>query len=908
MNKVKSITLKLDINNEDKDTLDKKYERHFLATQFLFNEIVCYSGENYEIRDDNGEFIEVDAQKQLWGIYEKTNKFYTFDTFCEVIKVVDWAFRCVSARSFMPLIFSPRYDAELSEAGLTEDDILNHIRFLKSREGAKKNTLNKVDSLPLEVFLDKIGFYNRTDLLSGFNNSERYSILYNIKTQFTSWVEVDKSTSENYIAERTEIALGLGKIPENEKALIIKFRDFCFKGDIVKHFSRSVKSYLDDCLIPALREGIEPKKHFRLDKKGRERRFSLHDSLFEFLRNNKELWQDEQPIVTKHLKLLELIFLHNRHRPRAAYPMIKGGQYNRAEYKLGYNYISYRMDYGGGDEETTDSELSYISFGKEKIQKVINGRRNPRIDLVIGGPRDTPINVGTILYKERYYNGRFNPSNYLNELKIWEVDKECAKEAYMLSFIKRGERFRTIVREPSIVRLSGSYFIKLPFTIIHNKEDRKWFYLGMHKSSGLSNTGTDNIVQTLEDLDGERVRSMGIDLGVSNPFAYTIFEEEIGKENSYRIIDSGLYEQDKSISSEYYNFKNDYAVASKIINRYTRDEPLEDDELEFLKRVLDYCHSSNLGPRKKKLLEQYNDPQEGFAKQAKLANGKVSIAKKSFGSVPGILYYYIAAQFKRIKNDRKYSLRHNPNHSDKISGDYHWIECCEYMKRFARKVSYIGEGNDRESIITKNVNKLREGVKRNLLRQIAARVAKIAIENNCKFISVEKIFADGKSDNTRRKNYLEAMWSPKMVIDAIENAVSWHNIMLVEVSPSGTSQVHYETKNIGYRDGRDLYVKVNKDIIVVDSDINASKMIGERAITRHGNLNQIRMTKDGESGAWRDGFLRAKFGNMIAANKFFRENNLDKENYVWYIGGAYRTESEKSEMVENIKIEVQEVR
>ena len=194
----------------------------------------------------------------------------------------------------------------------------------------------------------------------------------------------------------------------------------------------------------------------------------------------------------------------------------------------------------------------------------------------------------------------------------------------------------------------------------------------------------------------------------------------------------------------------------------------------------------------------------------------------------------------------------------KCAYDLTYLEAIDRMKRLRRCMSTLGLPPVKkfgEGIETVELNRKLQNVRSNFLKQMASRLVAVAVKHDCRVIVLEALEGYDKAMNSKSENRLVALWSPKSMRAAIENAAGWHGIYVTDVNEEHTSQIHFESGEFGYRPTQDdaitarkqgvtlssanLYYEDGDEIKTVDADINASANIARRAVRHHTDMRKV---------------------------------------------------------------------
>jgi len=761
------------------------------------------------------------------------------------------------------------------------------IDLKKSQDKMRKKKEERLAFCILNT-LKEIGFFNRFPFNTKQKESESgylsaddtYIVLGNIARIMDGWAKCDKRARENYYQEETEIERAVSGLDEKDRTVLSGFFDFCrLEQDdgtvVLRHFDGRVRSHLINNVIPTFRSGTkEITKYFFIDRKNRKRKYSLHHSFYDYLWDHPKLWEKgdiEKCLVAKNLWILELIMLHANHRPSACFPFSSEEDKHRFQYYCGDNFAKYKFEADGEDIE--DAIAIDYKGKKAPVFSFINGKKCDRLYIKIGEER-FPV----CIKKQYYSNGgekTYGPNSYFKNLSVWSGSAK--KTSYWFEFEKRGQRFKAIVKEPSIVFTNGEFCVRINQTInvdIKDKIDQEAFVYGIsahparqNERKGLSESAKNQ--ERLELCRGSIQRVLGIDLGVIRPYAYACVEWKVGEDPKFSIVAEGMCEKSPETSSlnEYLEFNRDIRVIRSIIgitrSIANKEEDEEEDEIELdkfqseaicrvqkrlAKESESYAKSSDKNLQiKKKIWSEFakmniEEVIDSIRKVIKECDNDLKKVKCHANWVGTMMLKYLSLRFGEIKNRRKLYFNGSSDFVGKIDDEFLWIRGVVDLKSVRKSISFLGcAEEEKPELLFGEMEKYIRGCKDNLLKQIAASIVRKALELKCNIIILERL--DGHSldlKKAKKENDLLAMWSPKKISDSIKNAAAWHGLMVGSVSESCTSKVHFETEAFGYRAGRTFYYEDDDgEIQSVDADINAAKNIAHRFVFRHSDLKQI---------------------------------------------------------------------
>jgi hypothetical protein len=900
-----------------------EFLQSFNVFRDLFNEIVHW-GNNTILVKDGLNNKEIDCQKERRRLYEKhTDRSISFDNFELCLQFLyDNLLSEKGGRAVVAPIFGTVRNINKIDP-IIDFSVFSQLNGLDKPE--KKQLRNKLFK-SVSATLKKIGFLDRFPFQNDVVSAVRYSIISNIN--YKSWQNRDTNTKTSYEKEEQEIIEHYNEIDDSYVGELKNFFDYCLSENIIHHFDNRARSYMKDCLLPSLKKGEkECPKGFRLNGKGNKCRYSLDEKFYNYLQKNPILWEGEEIIAEKYWFILELIMIHKKHLPRARFPLVKEKDIHRFKFDLGNNYTDYELISKGGT-------------GLEDVSKIIPVNQSWVETTFTGGveTRQPTIKIGKNvfdIYISKRQGKSTHPNPYFKKFKFWHKCKknekgklEHDKSINLICFERKsGNEFYALVREPSLIFKNDNFFIRLNFTILdRNVEVHDYSDLAELMNSSLPSckekqkyTESAKNIVILEKFSGKSFNMMGVDLGMAAPFAYSVANVKINgskdtlKKNSVRFLDWGTYESQEN--EDYRNLLSDQVSFGRVVAISKSFSLHNEDGLDFsedtgiqllIENAKKYFTKHDVLTSKDKKCLFSKNPSKILKDFIKYHKNNLEIVKKSKGSLIKVLFRYLDLCFNNIKDQRKRSFEIQ-GYKTIDGSEYTWLRCIERMKRCCRSMSYLGLSNDRKVIETSSLNDYYNNCKDNFLKTICSSIAEKANENNCVIVFVERL--EGQSSyQTKKENFLSALWSPAKIKKQLKNALSWYNIELVDVNENCTSQRECDSKKFGYRNGRTLYWEEDGEIYEIDADINAAKNILVNGATRHYDLYQINVSNFGRNkiGVRMGGALTVRFGTIENAQVFFEEkkktlDKSEKSDYFYLHSDKWISQKERSELENEIK-------
>ena len=397
------IVLKMDAKTDD---FDKPFMRTFRATRMLYNEVACWGNDTLSCRMVDAKGIPTysicDMKSQRLELYAKTNKKMDFEKFSKLLRVLYLGLISASQGSHM-------YTKIFGGGTLVDEMSLEDWSKLDSHleHEATYETMTSEFLFRVSNTLATLDFMKREPFTFELSSKERIIAVKNVMGMLKSWIEVNHSTSENYEAEKVEIASKFSSVPSNIVPSLRKFMNTCIEKNIIAHFDPRVRAYLKDCVIPALKKQEGITDHFYLGKNDEPISYCLNDEFVALLKELPDLWTSEDPLILDNLYLLEAQMVHEAHRDTSAYAFIGEQDFHRFMYYLGSNYTKYKISALGaplGDisiptpnprKNATEAPLEFINGTSVETLNVSVHR----------GSSDSSEYSFKVYTKDRYSNG-----------------------------------------------------------------------------------------------------------------------------------------------------------------------------------------------------------------------------------------------------------------------------------------------------------------------------------------------------------------------------------------------------------------------------------------------------------------------------------------------------------------------
>lgn len=398
--------------------------------------------------------------------------------------------------------------------------------------------------------LRKYGFLKDLDALPLYGD-ERYIVCRNAGERLFKWVVSDQKAYGAYQTEEAEIGKTLQGTPASIRLLLgAVATQFDREGWVRKGWDRSL-SYLQNEVIPALREGREVQEKVEQGEDGKKHSYTLNSDSIDWLKTQGEAtWA---ALMSTSASLLATMAAHDWHRPGATYSFYKPQEH--VQYHLGSNYMKYSLG-GGENAEPVEPCQGYDTDLNEVTYQKGSSPAGP-MELTVKLPSGA-VAVAHIPWRKAYWTRlgtepKFNPTSYLEGLKL----RELQPTIYGLWFKRHGREFLGVLKEPTLVMRKPKQgkdkcYIRFSMTILppeiieggpKDMSDLVYWMKAAPPSQGNSQANAIGTAkdaerfQTMLDQGMTKLRVTGIDLGVANYAAMTTLEGSLHKDSQWAEVD-----------------------------------------------------------------------------------------------------------------------------------------------------------------------------------------------------------------------------------------------------------------------------------------------------------------------------------------------------------------------------------
>jgi IS605 OrfB family transposase len=747
--------------------------------------------------------------------------------------------------------FSNAFTLPIRNKTLKEDD---------EKSGKKAGEVKTIDSQSLvlckQTFPSLLPLTTKGsefDILHG-QSGYKYSVFGSILNRLSSWQECDKETNKEYNDLNTQLS-------EETKHLIDTYGQAQFDAlmmwlsDVDMEFNKNPKTltkfgfnwkfanFFTYTLKPELLKWKENHTHKVpntgkwLTKDEKHITYSCGKYVIDLLKEFIILWEYEKTILS-YKNLGDYIELREKFDRKKDHSSYKDIDIINSPIKLmmGNNYVS--------------------------ITNLQHDVQNGVISLTIGYPKSLKVdNKKSKMVLECSYRrvGR-GQHHYLENLVIEETknEKDAFTGNYKLSFKINGKKERVaLLKEPSIrlVILNNKmdfnnprysdfdFYIDLTMNVevksTHGIDiDALWKYRAALSRAfpEIKSFGNQKTLpkDTVVIPDGMRV--MGVDLGLKNPYAWSIYEYD--SNGQHKFVAEGLTD---SCKDDYYKIYSELGWLCESVRRIISNTKRHVNDGEDLDEGNFKTMLTNLEKLDSNKTFSFDDYKKFVAD--KIASG-VSILdfKKDESWLVRKMFNICRTILLRLKNERF------NNHAD-WRKHFFWIRALESYRKMA--MSYYGTlgKQDKENLDGKNQPKFKivhdvrfkkiydeiDGLKLDYIKKMTSKLAEIANVNKAAIVVVEELEnLRGNKFGDRDKNQLFNLWPVGQVKKFLSDSLEIYGILVGNAFEGNTSQVDANTGEWGYRGKKDeidqLYLPDDK---VVNADVNASKNICLRYLNQH---------------------------------------------------------------------------
>lgn len=829
---VKSVCIKIK-NTDDKLNLFHIFKEYSDVCSQMYDDIMSYSGLILKDKDNN---IAIDSSE----VISKLSKKYEispdviisfFNEFANASKVKSYA--ALLCQDVVRTKYNDSTGIKLRNAGL--------FPLKYNNPNAKYNIL-------------------------GPSGGYKYSVIKSLYTKISSWIECNDATVKDYkqLMEKYEELNSklLKKYPKEVLNDFINWINECeqYNFSLNRNHWKFI-SFFQNNLWQSLKNGSPKEFGEWTTTSGKNIEYSCNKTVIELLYNKyKSLWNCNNPLFLDSLfgEYLDVFNDVKQKHQHSAYTKISLYK-NPVRLLLGNNYVSYKRNNGIEHDEKNHTLTFNISY-----------------PYILNNTNDDAINENKSLklvasYKRKYKGNRF----YFENLKVTPYETNNSG-VYIFEYSINGKRYRKAsLCEPSIrlvinnksmdinnPKLSDfDFYIDLVLNVeinpSHNFESNDLWKLRAEFSSAYPNK---SVNKRLKSIDNQSIRLstntpiniMSIDLGLRNPFAYSIFNFDKGE---IKYITSGVYKDNIHIDKnniqriEYKKFTEACHNVQDII-KYTRyylngyRSTITSIPFTKLNKYLNEI-IPNFIPYNVDDYIKWVDSKKNLPVLNSDNNVMELFKNKDNKWIVRQLTFQLKKQFSKLLNDRK-QFNSFENH-------FSWIKCIETYIRMMKSYQKSGMNfrTNKRGITGQSFKKLKEkivNIKLDYMKKLAFHIANIANQHKCCIVVTEKLEnLRGNVYNDKDRNVLYNTWPVSQIKFYIENALADYNILLAEANERNTSQIYVDKKMVhwGYRNEHNLdelwWEDSNGNLAFTHADENAAKNLGMKYLSNHTNQYSIEM-------------------------------------------------------------------
>jgi len=327
-------------------------------------------------------------------------------------------------------------------------------------------------------------------------------------------------------------------------------------------------------------------------------------------------------------------------------------------------------------------------------------------------------------------------------------------------------------------------------------------------------------------------RFLGVDIGVSRLFGFSLFElrEEKPEKNPFFELPDDLgyavcleswvdgVEKNHKVAQEMKDWRRECLAAQRLIH-YAKFLKKRDKNEE-----IDYKHEESLETIAG-LLGIEIDPEQIIDVPLKL----LDLVGQAIGALR-----------------KKYLvLKKNEVRQGRITSElFLWPECVDTYIRLLKSWTYKDKKPYQKGETNKDAFKKLKGylarLRKDLAPKYAAVIADAAIRHKVHVVVAENLEQFGLSmKNEKDLNRVLAHWSHQKIWSMVEEQLRPYGIMVVYVDPRHTSKLDFATDEFGGRCFTSLYVMRDGKKTTTDTEKNASQNIPKKFLTRHRNVSWL---------------------------------------------------------------------
>lgn len=333
--------------------------------------------------------------------------------------------------------------------------------------------------------------------------------------------------------------------------------------------------------------------------------------------------------------------------------------------------------------------------------------------------------------------------------------------------------------------------------------------------------------------DDKCIRCFGVDLGMNPNFGWSVVEsyDPLGKNT--KIVKSGVEgasDYNSYFMTLYFDLMNNCKALKRLLNLTNDIISNKESVTDYEKEMVDDILGDSKVLSRDEVIEMIRNKRKPVTKIK-----KTWCLKK--------LRKHIISIFGKMKDYR----RHN-NQTTSPNEAIYMIDAINFYIAALTKYNKIGYFNPDKSAHTESFRELweyRDNLHEDALKKLAACAVLGAVQNKCHFIAVENL----ELMFHKQKGGLANIFAYGEFKDKIQQIAAMHDMPVVEVDPTATSQIHPVTGEWGYRkideyDGD--FIAANGKRLDSDGFVAASN-IAKRALCFHTDLKIIKVKGDGDS-------------------------------------------------------------
>lgn len=745
----------------------------------------------------------------------------------------------------------------------------------------------------------------------------KFAVIGSVHNRLSSWIECDATTTKEWKQLKEDLDKARETIIKTYSEKVLTDLDKWLEE--VKEFNFNLGltagrflSFFTSSLSASLKAGSPSEFGTWKTKNGKDVEYSCPKEVVDVLfKKYRSLWDSDAPILASRdfSTYVELYNQFQRKREFASYTSIDLIE-SPVRLLLGTNYVGLKRDGGLVADSTTKTITVTMKYPKS-----------------LKGDNSKEWLTVPCTYN-RVHKGK---RGYFENLVILPEKNEKDNETgnYLFTYSINGKRPRhAIVREPSfrLVVRNQKIDIKNPkitdFDIYlvlalnvevepaHAFEPKDLLELRAAMSTAYPEAmdfGRQKSITKERKIDPKApLLVMGVDLGIRNPFSFSIYE--YAKNGKHVELKSGVIAKENPVAiDQYKKFRNCCFNIKKLIasTRYYlqgHKETVDESWLRFINEYLAKQIDGYVPYTTEKYMAWLKKHKDTPINEFKRKENKWIIRDLTF---------HLRGLLNKMTVERK--------ENNQFSTHFDWISTQEMFIKVMRSYQMVGVDSTVSKPEGRPYRHMRDRIdnlKKDYMKKLAFLLAELAKENGVAIVVTEKLDGlRGNVYNDRDRNQLFNAWPVGQIKHYFTNALANYGVLHSEADERHSSQTVSDTGFWGYRDEDDFnvlwWVDKKGNVYHTHADENAARNLALRYMSRHTRQNSLRLVKVTENtyvpasafkaadgGKRERGFLSCHFETsrpvfekkgefLVPSNKTFKEisksvKNKTPEKMPWF--------------------------